>query len=146
MSFSHPSKSVLHQILKKWDTHSSYTRVSSTRKRRWETWHMQGLIKGTMNNCLLLHGQLIISQPHNLLHFLRPTGQNSTGFSRNLVDVKQRVGFVNSYSRAIGKLVRGYPIQKTQGCNNLVTRLQQGCATTLLQPGYRYAIDTVTTL
>ena len=29
----------------------------------------------------------------------------------------------------------GYPIQKTQGCNNLVTRLQQGCATTLLQPG-----------
>ena len=48
---------------------------------------MQGLIKWTMNNCLLLHGQLIISQPHNLLHFLRPTGQNSTGFSRNLVDV-----------------------------------------------------------
>ena len=38
------------------------------------------------------------------------------------------------------------PIQKKQGCYNRVTRLQQGCATTLLQPGYRYAIDTVTTL
>ena len=30
-----------------------------------------------------------------------------------------------------------------QGCNNLVTRLQQGCAITLLQPSYKYMVTTL---